>query len=122
VNRPTTPSEVEDIVAIIDYLDIGPYSDELQVVTGLSQATLLAVMSGQRRRRTPRRGHIATVAELVRCLSAGRFAATGDGSRGGPIYSWLYLTQVSTSQGLKRPIDILADPILASEQLQELMR
>jgi hypothetical protein len=121
VNRQKTPSEADDIVAIIDYLDIGPYSDELQVITGLSQATLLAVLSGQRHRRTARRGHVATVAELVRRLSAGRLAATGDGSRGGPIYAWLYLMQVSTSQGLKRPIDILADPGLASEQLQALM-
>ncbi len=122
MNRPTTTSEVDDIVAIIDYLDIGPYSGELQWITGLSQATLLAVLTGHRHRRTARPDHIATVAELVRRLSAGRLAAIGDGSRGGPIFSWLYLTQVSTSQGLKRPIDILADPVLASEQLQKLMR
>lgn len=122
MNLPQAPSEADDIVAIIDYLDIGPYSGELQVITGLSQATLLAVLSGQRHRRTARRDHIATVAELVRRLSAGRLAAIGDGSRGGPIYAWLYLTQVSTSQGLKRPINILADPDLAREQLQELMR
>lgn len=83
-------------------------------------STLLAVMSGQRRRRTRPRGHITIVAALVRRLTAGRWAAIGDGSRGGPIYSWLYLTQVSTSQGLKRPIDILADPVLASERLQDL--
>lgn len=122
MNGPQIPSEADDILAIIDYLDIGPYSDELQVITGLSPATMLAVLSGRRRRRTARRGHIATVADLVRRLSAGRWAATGDGSRGGPVYAWLYLMQVSTSQGLKRPIDILADPDLANQQLQELMR
>jgi hypothetical protein len=122
VNGPQIPSEADDILAIIDYLDIGPYSDELQVITGLSEATLLAVLGGQRHRRTARRGHIAIVAELATRLAAGRLAAAGDGSRGGPVYAWLYLTEVSTSQGLKRPIDILADPDLASEQLQELMR
>jgi len=122
VNPPQLPTERDDIVRIIDHLGIGPYDLELQVITGLPQATLLAVMSGHRRRRTPRRGHIAIVAELVRRLSAGRWAAIGDGTPGGPIYSWFYLTQVPTSQGLKRPIDILADPVLASEQLQALMR
>jgi hypothetical protein len=120
VNPRPAATEADDIVAIIDYLDIGPYSGELQWVTGLSQPTLLAVLSGQRRRRTARRDHISTVAGVALYLSAGRLAAIGDGSRDGPIFTWLYLTTVSTTQGLRRQIDILADSDLANEVRRDL--
>ena len=86
------------------------------MITGLSRATLLAVIIGQRRRRTRRRGHATTVTALVRLLTGGRWAAIGDGSRDPSIPRCIW-TQVSTSQGLEREIDILADLVLASEQL-----
>ena len=68
------------------------------------------------------RRHIAIVAAVIERLAEARTAATGGRHREKDARFWLHTRSVDTRQGVKAPIEILADSDLAIVFLRELLR
>lgn len=118
----TPSSGADDLRAILSYLDIAQTSAEAQRITGLTTSALTDALSGKPVRNVTRRWHIAVVASIVRDLAAARMFATGTPERAMPAAQWLHSAVVVTSVGPRAPIEILSDPALALEALDELRR
>lgn len=106
----------------MSYLGIDATSREAFRITGLTASSLSDALAGKPVRDATRRRHIAVVASLIRDLAAARTAATGEPERPVPATSWLHSAVVVTSAGPRSPIEILSDPGLALEALDELRR
>jgi hypothetical protein len=115
-------SEAEDLQTILAYLAIRQSSAEAQRITGLSKSAISEILAGRRRRETARRVHIAVVANVVRDLMSARKAATGSEARGKSAIGWLYASTVETSRGRRSALEVLSDPVLAIEALDQLRR
>jgi hypothetical protein len=94
----------------------------MMLITGLSPADLDRVLEGMSDAPERIRHHIGIAAAIVRVLAAGREAATGSRHRPASARDWLHTGQVLTSRGLRSPIDVLSDTVLAEEALDELQR
>lgn len=119
---PRTATEADDIRTVMDYLGLSPTSPELLTITGLGPVAITAILRGRSRVGRSRRRHIRVVAAVIERLAAGRGASTGTGWRGTPAAGWLSAARISTSRGVRSPLEILADADLASEALDDLMR
>jgi len=111
----------EDLRAIIDYLGVSPSDQDMQELTGLDEVTISAGLAGGGIEEADRRSHVAVVAAVVGLLKAGRQIATGETDRGKSASGWLHSAQVETSLGLRTPLEILSDPVLAERALNDLM-
>jgi hypothetical protein len=98
------PKEAEDVGLILAYLGLEPGSPDARRIFGNGPA------------------HVGVVASIVRILAEARAAATGTASRGGLADDWLNHAEVRTSAGMKSPLDVLADEVLAQEALDDLNR
>ena len=116
------PTELEDIGTIFGYLGLDASSAAAQRILGLTQSQISDVVTGRGVRDPSTRRHIATVAAVIERLAAARAASTGSRYRIAPADVWLELAAVETSQGLRTPVEILADRELCNEVLRELTR
>ena len=114
--------EAGDIGTVIGYLRLLPSSEAAQGITGLSETAIWNAITGRVRVDTETRRHLATVAGVVEMLEEARDAATGLKDRGMSADQWLENARIETSQGIKAPVEILADQTLSEELLRELRR
>jgi len=119
---PTFTDEREDLETILSYLAIPQSSAEAERITGLAKSTISELLNGRRARGTHRQRHIAIVAALIRELRAIRQASTGTPERGKTALGWLHAGRIRTSQGVRTPLEVLADTALAQEALDSLYR
>ena len=110
-----------DLRAIVEYLGLSPSDQDMHAITGLDQATISAGLLGGGIDDVARRSHVTAVATVIRHLKAGRQIATGEADRGSSASGWLHSARVETSLGLRTPLEVLSDPVLALEVLNDLM-
>jgi hypothetical protein len=121
IDSPWESTEAEDIVAIGDYLGIGPTGREMQEITGLGASALSDILNGKTSE-SRRRRHTAVVGELTRTLAEHRARATSSSRRPKSAKGWLYAGLVRTSEGPLTPLEVFRNEALAREALRELRR
>jgi hypothetical protein len=121
VSDPDRDQAAEDLRAIVEYLGLNPSSADLQEITGLDEVALSAGLLGGGIEELSRRRHVAIVATVVRHLAAARQIAAGQTDRGTSASGWLHSARIETSRGIRSPIQVLADPVLAAEALNDQM-
>lgn len=117
--------DARNVRSVAAFFEIEPSSADMARLTGLSPSTLGRLSRGDVERPTaPATAHLSVLAAFVdeagELLRRTVDATPSSGS--GSMRDWLHGGWVRTSRGKRRPIEALADRLLAEEAIDEMRR
>ena len=111
----TSTEDALAILSVAGLFSIAPTGATMSTITGLKRASLSDVLSGKTKK-SSRHAHLQILDQLAKATVEWQRALGGTD----PLdEGWLVNGVVHTSRGKKRPMDVLREPELAREALEQ---